>query len=129
LGHDAPEMAARGRASQRRALPLLRPEAPLVGTGMEAAAAAGSRAAEMASRGGVVTQAGPSLVVVSPAWQGQEEGGPRGHRLAAFGRGGSLLRGQRPAVRVGGLVRRGQALACGPGAKRARGVFAMVGAQ
>ena len=65
LENDDANRALMGSNMQRQAVPLVRAEAPLVGTGMEEAVARGSGAAIAARRGGLVDQVDATRIVVS----------------------------------------------------------------
>ena len=66
LEHDDANRALMGSNMQRQAVPLLRAEAPLVGTGMEEAVARGSGATIVARRSGVVDQVGQGYFFLFP---------------------------------------------------------------
>ena len=109
LEHDDPTRAQMGAAMQRQALPLLRPEAPLVGTGLEAAVARDSGWLVVADAGGTVVSATAAAIVVAEAG-----GRRRRYPLRTFERTNqATCRHQRPCVRRGERVVAGQALADG----------------
>jgi DNA-directed RNA polymerase subunit beta len=93
-----------GSNMQRQAVPLLRPEAPLIGTGMEARAAIDSGDVVVAAETGEVSYVDAERIVV----------GKSTHELAKFMRSnqGTLI-DQRPLVRVGDKVKQGDVLADG----------------
>ena len=64
LEHDDANRALMGSNMQRQAVPLMRPEVPLVGTGMEAVVARDSGAVIVAKRSGVVESVDASRIVV-----------------------------------------------------------------
>ncbi|MGN0891796.1 MAG: DNA-directed RNA polymerase subunit beta [Oligosphaeraceae bacterium] len=66
LEHDDANRALMGCNMQRQAVPLMRPQAPLVGTGMEGVIARYSHAIQVASRDGVVAWADGYKVIVTP---------------------------------------------------------------
>ncbi len=66
LEHDDANRALMGCNMQRQAVPLMRPEAPLVGTGMEGVIARYSHAIQTATRDGVVAWADGTKVIVTP---------------------------------------------------------------
>ena len=106
LEHDDANRALMGSNMQRQAVPLLRPEVPLVGTGMEERVARDSGQVVLARADGVVIEATGERVVVAGA-DGSEE-----YRLLKFVRSnqGTCLN-QRPIVSRGDVVRAGQVLA------------------
>ncbi|MCC6630123.1 MAG: DNA-directed RNA polymerase subunit beta [Chloroflexi bacterium] len=107
LEHDDPTRAQMGATMQRQALPLLRPEAPLVGTGLEAAVACDSGWLVTAEGGGTVVSATAAAIVVEEA-----SGQRRRYPLRLFERTNQeTCRRQRPCVRRGERVVAGQVLA------------------
>ena len=107
LEHDDANRALMGSNMQRQAVPLLRPEVPLVGTGMERPAAYDSGQVIFARKPGVVTQA-TSVEIRVRYTDGEEET----FRLLKFMRSnqGTCIN-QRPIVATGDVVTEGQALA------------------
>jgi len=101
---------------QRQAVPLLRPEAPLVGTGLEDVVARDSGSAIAARRSGIVDQVDSTRIVVRVT----EETDPTQpgidiYRLKKFQRSNqSTCINQRPLVKVGDLVQKGDIIADGP---------------
>ena len=78
LEHDDANRALMGSNMQRQAVPCLRPEKPLVGTGVERTAAVDSGTAVMARRGGKVDYIDASRIVVRVQRHG--DGGRRSRR-------------------------------------------------
>jgi DNA-directed RNA polymerase subunit beta len=116
LENDDANRALMGSNMQRQAVPLLRAEAPLVGTGMERTVARDSGAAIAARRGGVVDQVDAMRIVVR-ATDGVEPGksGVDIYRLQKFQRSNqNTCINQRPLVKVGDVVRQGEIIADGP---------------
>ncbi len=116
LENDDANRALMGSNMQRQAVPLVRSEAPLVGTGMESKVARDSRAAVIASRGGVVEQVDAQRIVVR-ATENLEmaRSGVDIYRLAKFRRSNqNSCINQRPIVRVGDVVEQGDIIADGP---------------
>ncbi|WP_076364807.1 DNA-directed RNA polymerase subunit beta [Phaeovulum vinaykumarii] len=116
LENDDANRALMGANMQRQAVPLLRSEAPFVGTGMEAVVARDSGAAIMARRSGVIDQVDAQRIVVR-ATEDLEPGDPGVdiYRLRKFKRSNqSSCINQRPLVKVGDKVSRGQVIADGP---------------
>ena len=66
LEHDDANRALMGCNMQRQAVPLMRPERPLVGTGMEGVIASHSHAIQVASRAGIVAWADGYKIIVTP---------------------------------------------------------------
>ncbi len=107
LEHDDANRALMGSNMQRQAVPLLEPEAPIVGTGMERRAALDSGQVVVARNAGVVTSVTADRVLVD------EDGGElRTYPLQKFVRSnqGTCIN-QRPIVDVGTRVEAGDALA------------------
>ncbi|MBI2863885.1 MAG: DNA-directed RNA polymerase subunit beta [Chloroflexi bacterium] len=107
LEHDDANRALMGANMQRQAVPLLRPEAPLVGTGIERQAALDSGQVVISRSDGIVTSCSArQLVVTDP------EGGEHVYPLMKFVRSnqGTCIN-QRPIVDKGDQVYAGQALA------------------
>ena len=65
LEHDDANRALMGSNMQRQAVPLMRPEAPIVGTGLEAKVAHDARTMIIAERNGVVEYADSNLIIVN----------------------------------------------------------------
>tara|TARA_Y100001933_G_scaffold96438_1_gene97263 strand:- start:1462 stop:3498 length:2037 start_codon:yes stop_codon:yes gene_type:complete len=105
-----------GSNMQRQAVPTLRSEAPLVGTGIEGVVARDSGAAIMARRGGVIDQVDAQRIVVR-ATEDLEIGDPGVdiYRLRKFQRSNqNSCINQRPLVNVGDTVQKGEVIADGP---------------
>jgi DNA-directed RNA polymerase subunit beta len=105
-----------GSNMQRQAVPLVRAEAPFVGTGMEPIVARDSGAAIGARRGGVVDQVDATRIVIR-ATENLDPGksGVDIYRLMKFQRSNqSTCINQRPLVRVGDHVNKGDIIADGP---------------
>jgi DNA-directed RNA polymerase subunit beta len=115
LENDDANRALMGSNMQRQAVPLVRADAPLVGTGMEAAVARDSGATIVARRAGVVDQIdGARIVVRATADDGRTEGVDI-YRLRKYMRSNqSTCINQRPLVRVGDVVQSGEIIADGP---------------
>ena len=109
LEHDDTNRALMGANMQRQAVPLLRPEAPLVGTGMEFVAAQDSGVCILAKRAGTVTHVTGRQITVK-ADNGEVDVYP----LIKFMRSNqSTCVNQRPIVYRGDRVEAGQTLADG----------------
>ncbi|WP_022705691.1 DNA-directed RNA polymerase subunit beta [Paracoccus zeaxanthinifaciens] len=116
LENDDANRALMGSNMQRQAVPLLRAEAPFVGTGMEATVARDSGAAIMARRGGIIDQVDAQRIVIRVT-EGLEAGdaGVDIYRLRKFKRSNqSSTINQRPLVKVGERVVTNQVIADGP---------------
>jgi len=107
LEHDDANRALMGSNMQRQAVPLLEPEAPIVGTGMEERAARDSGQVVVASRAGVVTSVTAERVRVEA-----DSGELDEYKLLKFVRSnqGTCIN-QRPIVDVGQRLDKGQAIA------------------
>ncbi|MEN9408542.1 MAG: hypothetical protein RL216_516, partial [Pseudomonadota bacterium] len=116
LENDDANRALMGSNMQRQAVPLLQSDAPFVGTGIEAVVARDSGAAIMARRSGVIDQVDATRIVVR-ATEMLEPGEPGVdiYRLRKFKRSNqSSCINQRPLVKVGDKVARGEVIADGP---------------
>jgi DNA-directed RNA polymerase subunit beta len=115
LENDDANRALMGSNMQRQAVPLIRAEAPLVGTGMEAPVARDSGATIIARRAGIVDQIDGARIVVRAV---DEDGTTKGvdiYRLRKFMRSNqSTCINQRPLVKVGDRVEVGDIIADGP---------------
>jgi DNA-directed RNA polymerase subunit beta len=110
LEHDDSSRALMGANMQRQAVPLIRSEAPLVGTGMERAAAMDSHAVLLSRSAGVVEEVDADRITVRGDDNKQEK-----YLLRKFERSnqGTAIN-QRAIVSVGQKVEVGEALADGP---------------
>ncbi|MEK7196309.1 MAG: DNA-directed RNA polymerase subunit beta, partial [Nitrospirota bacterium] len=112
LENDDANRALMGSNMQRQAVPLLRSEAPIVGTGMEHVAARDSGALVIAKRPGIVESVDASRVVVKVTENG---GGVDIYSLIKFQRSNqATCINQKPIVNVGDAVTKGSVLADGP---------------
>ncbi|RXK00828.1 DNA-directed RNA polymerase subunit beta [Arcobacter sp. CECT 8989] len=128
LEHDDANRALMGSNMMRQAVPLLRPNAPVVGTGLEKTVARDSWEAIKARRAGVIEKADSKNIYIS----GEDENGAfidhyevnknvRTNNNTSFG--------QRTAIKAGDFVEKGQVIADGPSmdnGELAVGVNAMV---
>ena len=116
LENDDANRALMGSNMQRQAVPLVRAEAPFVGTGMEETVARDSGAAIAAKRAGIVDQVDAGRIVVRAS--GEVDAGKSGvdiYTLMKFQRSNqSTCINQRPLVKVGDVVREGDIIADGP---------------
>jgi DNA-directed RNA polymerase subunit beta len=117
LEHDDANRALMGSNMQRQAVPTLRAEKPLVGTGMERHVARDSGVCVIAGRGGVVDSVDASRVVVRVA-DDEIQAGEAGvdiYNLTKFTRSNqNTCINQRPLVKPGDVIARGDVLADGP---------------
>jgi len=117
LEHDDANRALMGSNMQRQAVPVLKAQKPLVGTGMEKHVARDSGVCVVASRGGQVDRvdAGRIVVRVSDAETEAGEAGVDIYNLTKFTRSNqNTCINQRPLVRQGDKISRGDILADGP---------------
>jgi DNA-directed RNA polymerase subunit beta len=116
LEHDDANRALMGSNMQRQAVPCLRPEKPLVGTGVERTAAVDSGTAVMARRGGKVDYIDASRIVVrvNDAETAAGEVGVDIYNLVKYKRSNQNTNiNQRPLVQVGDTIARGDVIADG----------------
>ncbi len=116
LENDDANRALMGSNMQRQAVPLVRAEAPFVGTGMEAVVARDSGAAIAARRAGVIDQIDATRVVIRATEDlDPTKSGVDIYRLMKYQRSNqSTCINQRPLVKVGDVVRKGDIIADGP---------------
>ena len=116
LENDDANRALMGSNMQRQAVPLIKAEAPLVGTGMESVVARDSGAAIAARRAGVVDQVDATRIVVrATEEQDPSKPGVDIYRLRKFQRSNqNTCINQRPLVNVGDRVEVGEIIADGP---------------
>ncbi len=129
LEHDDANRALMGSNMQRQSVPLLFPQAPLVGTGLEDKVARDSGAVVIARRGGVVTRVTADEIIIDA---GDDESGSENgdhplarlkqhdrYRLKKFWRTNQdTAINQRPLVHMGQKVKAGQIVADGAGTER-----------
>jgi DNA-directed RNA polymerase subunit beta len=119
LENDDANRALMGSNMQRQAVPLVRGEAPLVGTGMERVTARDSGAVVICKRDGIVDQVDSERIIVRVESDHSgvlsREVGADIYTLIKFKRSNqNTCISQKPLVRVGDRVRQGQVLADGP---------------
>ncbi|MPS71468.1 MAG: DNA-directed RNA polymerase subunit beta, partial [Novosphingobium sp.] len=116
LENDDANRALMGSNMQRQAVPLLRAEAPFVGTGMEPVVARDSGAAIAARRGGVVDQVDATRIVIRATEDlDPSKSGVDIYRLMKFQRSNqNTCVNQRPLVSVGDVLNKGDIIADGP---------------
>jgi len=109
LEHDDANRALMATNMQRQAVPCIKPDAPIVGTGMERRAAVDSGHVAVAKEAGEVTTVQADRIVVTTK-DGEDE-----YLLNKFVRSnGSTSINQRPVVELGQKVKKGETLADGP---------------
>ena len=110
LEHDDAKRALMGANMQRQAVPLLTTEAPLVGTGVEYRAAIDSGITVMAKESGIVEKVTGDEIIIK-----NKNGDTDSYKLRKFKRtnGGTCIN-QRPIVKTGEKVIKGQVIADGP---------------
>jgi DNA-directed RNA polymerase subunit beta len=130
LEHDDANRALMGSNMQRQSVPLLFPQAPLVGTGLEDKVARDSGAVVIARRGGVVTRVTADEIIIDAGDEDTKPGTNGDHplarlkqhdrfRLKKFWRTNQdTAINQRPLVHMGQKVKAGQVIADGAGTER-----------
>jgi len=107
LEHDDANRALMGSNMQRQAVPVIRPEAPIIGTGIEYRAAKDSGQVVLAEADGTVRS-----VSAAEIWVEHDKGEPKRYRLQKFVRTNQgTCFNQRPTVSVGDRVLAGQVIA------------------
>ena len=110
LENDDAVRALMGSNMQRQAVPLLKTESPIVGTGMEYKAAKDSGVCVLAKEGGIVTSVGADEIIIK-----EDDGNIRTYKLIKFLRSNqSTCINQRPTVNNGERVEKGDIIADGP---------------
>jgi DNA-directed RNA polymerase subunit beta len=110
LEHDDANRALMGANMQRQAVPLLRSESPLVGTGMELRAAVDASDVVVADKPGVVEEVSADYITVMA-----DDGTRNTYRLAKFARSNQGTSfNQKPIVEEGDHIEAGQVVADGP---------------
>jgi len=110
LENDDANRALMGANMQRQAVPLLKTEAPIVGTGMEYKAAVDSGVVVVAKNSGIVERVSADEIVIRT-----EDGSLEVHRLVKFqGSNQGTCINQRPIVSKGERITKGQVIADGP---------------
>ncbi len=116
LENDDANRALMGSNMQRQAVPLIRTEAPLVGTGMEGIVARDSGVAIVARRAGIIQQVDATRIVVRATDEAAHDAsGVDIYRMLKFQRSNqNTCITQRPLVKVGDRVEQGDIIADGP---------------
>ncbi|HEY9790902.1 MAG TPA: hypothetical protein V6D22_10915, partial [Candidatus Obscuribacterales bacterium] len=111
LEHDDANRALMGGGMMRQTLPLIKPERPRVGTGMEKIVARSSGHSVVARRAGTVTKVTGTEITLT-----QASGESRWYPLIRYDRTNqNTILDQRPIVQVGDKIEAGQIIADGPG--------------
>jgi len=115
LEHDDANRALMGSNMQRQAVPLVRPEAPIVGTGMERVVAQDSGAVVICQRAGVVDKVDSQRIIVRVEGRGDGDFGADIYQMTKFRRSNQNTSiNQKPIVKEEMRVTKGQVLADGP---------------
>jgi DNA-directed RNA polymerase subunit beta len=114
LEHDDANRALMGSNMQRQAVPVLRAEKPLVGTGLESVVARDSGVCVVAKNNGVVESVDASRVVVRVTDKKADSAADIYNLIKYTRSNQNTCINQRPIVRVGDSVKRGDVLADGP---------------
>ncbi len=115
LENDDANRALMGSNMQRQAVPLLKAEAPFVGTGMEERVARDSGVATVAKRGGIVDQVDATRIVIRAEEEDLSKSGVDIYNLLKFQRSNqNTCINQRPLVKVGDRIEAGDIICDGP---------------
>ncbi len=119
LENDDANRALMGSNMMRQAVPLLKPESPLVGTGIESDVALDSGVTIVAKRNGVVDKIdGKRIVVKATEEKDLSRSGVDIYNLSKFKRSNqNTCINQKPLVKVGDLIKSGDIIADGPATK------------
>jgi len=110
LEHDDANRALMGSNMQRQSVPLIRTEAPLIGTGMEYRAAVDAGDVVVSEKAGVVSEISADTIDVA-----NEDGSATTYKVQKFRRSNQgTSYNQKPIVKEGEKVKAGQVLADGP---------------
>ncbi len=110
LENDDANRALMGSNMQRQAVPLLKPQAPIIGTGMEYKAAKDSGVVVLAKQDGVIDKVSADEIVIK-----DDYGERHNYKLLKFMRSNqSTCINQRPIVDAGEVVKKGDIIADGP---------------
>jgi DNA-directed RNA polymerase subunit beta len=115
LEHDDANRALMGSNMMRQAVPLLKPKAPLIGTGVESVIARDSGVSVIARRTGIVEDVDASRIVIRSEGVSDEEPEVEIYKMAKFRKSNqNSCYTQKPIIKVGDRVAKGQIIADGP---------------
>ena len=115
LEHDDANRALMGSNMQRQGVPLLKAKAPLVGTGIEGVVAKDSGVTVVAQHDGIIEDVDSSRIVIRSIGSEEKEEEVEIHKLVKYQRSNqNTCYNQRPIVRQGDMVTKGQIIADGP---------------
>jgi DNA-directed RNA polymerase subunit beta len=119
LENDDANRALMGSNMMRQAVPLLKPESPLVGTGMESDVAFDSGVTIVAKRNGIIDKIdGKRIVVKASEDKDLSQSSVDIYNLSKFKRSNqNTCINQKPLVKVGDVIKKGDIIADGPGTK------------
>ncbi len=119
LENDDANRALMGSNMMRQAVPLLKPESPLVGTGIESDVALDSGVTIVAKRNGIIDKIdGKRIVVKATDDKDLSQSGVDIYNLSKFKRSNqNTCINQKPLVKVGDNIKKGDIIADGPGTK------------
>ena len=118
LENDDANRALMGSNMMRQAVPLLKPEAPLVGTGIESDVALDSGVTIVAKRDGIVNKIDGKRIVIKASEKDEKKSGVDIYNLQKFKRSNqNTCINQKPLVVVGNKVSKGDIIADGPSTK------------
>ncbi len=114
LEHDDANRALMGSNMQRQAVPCLRAQTPVCGTGMERVVAVDSGSTVIAKRGGTISAVHASRIVIRVNDDEAQEGGVDIYNLIKYTRSNqNTCVNQKPIVKIGDVIARGDVLADG----------------
>ena len=118
LENDDANRALMGSNMMRQAVPLLKPESPLVGTGIEQGVALDSGATIVTKRDGVVDKIDGKRIVVKAAEKNLSKSGTDIYNLLKFQKSNqNTTINQKPLVKIGDVIKKGDIIADGPSTK------------
>ena len=118
LENDDANRALMGSNMMRQAVPLLKPEAPLVGTGIEKDVALDSGATIVAIRDGIIDKIDGKRIVVKATEKDLSKSGTDIYNLLKFQKSNqNTTINQKPLVKIGDLIKKGDIIADGPATK------------
>ena len=118
LENDDANRALMGSNMMRQAVPLLKPESPLVGTGIEQDVALDSGATIVAIRDGIVDKIDGKRIVVKASEKDLSKSGTDIYNLLKFQKSNqNTTINQKPIVKIGDLIKKGDIIADGPSIK------------